>query len=159
MAQVVSNSVEVCIFRFRRNAPEYLLIRRAPDEPIYPGMWQFVTGMIEGTEQALACALREVTEETGLPTVRVWVAPHANSFYSAHADAVHLVPLFAVQTDPAAEPTLSREHSECEWLRKDDARRRLVWPGQRLGLDIVHQYIVSGEEAGSLLKVPLPHRP
>jgi 8-oxo-dGTP pyrophosphatase MutT (NUDIX family) len=158
MANVVSNSIEVCIFRFRQDAPEYLLIRRAPDEPIYPGMWQFVTGMIEGTERALNCAFREVTEETGLHPVHFWVVPHANSFYSAHADAVHLVPFFAAQTASGEEPKLSREHSEHLWLRHDEAKRRLVWPGQRLGLDIVHQYIVRGEEAGVLLKVPLPIR-
>jgi 8-oxo-dGTP pyrophosphatase MutT (NUDIX family) len=158
MASVLSSSVEVCIFRFRQNAPEYLIIRRAPDELVYPGMWQFVTGMIEGTERALACAVREVTEETGLHPVHFWVVPHANSFYSAHSDAVHLVPMFAAQTDGSAEPKLSREHSEFVWLRQDEARRRLVWPGQRLGLDIVHQYIIRGEEAGSLLRISLPLR-
>jgi 8-oxo-dGTP pyrophosphatase MutT (NUDIX family) len=158
MANVVSNSVEVCIFRFRQHAPEYLIIRRAAEEHVYPGMWQFVTGMVEGSERALTCALREVTEETGLHPVHFWIVPHANSFYSAHSDAVHLVPFFAAQTDAGAEPKLSREHSEYVWLRQDEARQRLVWPGQRLGLDIVHQYIVRGEEAGSLLKVPLPQR-
>jgi 8-oxo-dGTP pyrophosphatase MutT (NUDIX family) len=158
MAAIISNSIEVCLFRFRQNAPEYLLIRRSPDEPVYPGMWQFVTGMIAGSERALECALREVAEETGLRPVHFWIVPHANSFYSAHDDAVHLVPFFAAQTDASAEPELSREHSAGVWLRHEEARRRLVWPGQRLGLDIVHQYIVRGEEAGALLKVPLPGR-
>jgi dATP pyrophosphohydrolase len=156
MANIVSATVEICVFRFREDHPEYLVLQRSPGEPIYPGMWQLVTGTIEDGERALTCALRELHEETGLQPERFWVVPHTSTFYSHRSDSVHVVPVFAAQVPSGALLRLSPEHSDALWLRKAEACARLVWPGQRQGLEIVHQYLVRGEEAGALLAVVLP---
>ena len=153
MPDVSSRIVEVCPFRIRRDRPEYLLIRRAPGESLYPGLWQFVTGRIEAGEKAYTAALRELREETGAVPERFWVVPAVNSFYDPREDRVNLVPLFAAQIDPAFRVRLSAEHVEHEWASFDDAARRLVWPGQRNCMDIVQRYILGGEEAGTLLRI------
>ncbi len=152
MADVASRIIEVCPFRIRRDLAEYLLIRRAPDDPLYPGVWQFVTGRVEEGEKAHEAAIRELVEEAGAAPVRFWIVPAVNSFYDPHRDLISLVPLFAAQMESAFEVRLSPEHSRFEWLPYDGARRRLIWPGQRHLLDIVQQYILGGEEAGTLLE-------
>lgn len=155
MAIIVCRIVEVCVFRFVRDRPEYLMLKRSPDEKIYPDLWQFVSGSLDEGEKAFDAALRELKEETGLIPQRFWVVPHANMFYDPAYDAVNVSPLFAAQVDPEARPTLSSEHGVFEWLPFVEARRRLVWPGQRLGLEIIDEYILGGEEAGILTIIPL----
>ena len=61
--------VDCWMFRVGRTArdiarPEVLLIRRAPGR-ILPGLWQCVSGSLEGGERVALGALRELAEETG----------------------------------------------------------------------------------------------
>jgi 8-oxo-dGTP pyrophosphatase MutT (NUDIX family) len=154
MPIILSTMVEVCVFRFSADHPEYLLLKRAPGELLYPNIWQMVTGSIEVGETAVVAALREVQEETSLTPQRFWVVPWANTFHDRRRDAIQITPMFAVQVPPEADAVLSREHNQSAWLRYPTAERRLVWPGQRRGLEIVHRYIVAGEEAARLGEVP-----
>jgi len=154
MVSIVSRIVEVCAFRFVRNAPEYLLLKRSPGDRIHPGIWQIVTGTIRDGETAAAAARREVREETGVEPERFWVAPFTGSFYEPRRDEMHLIAFFAAQIGADAGVRLSNEHAAFEWLRLAEARRRLVWPGQREGLDIVDRFIAGGEEAAQLSLLP-----
>ncbi len=153
MPAIVSRVVEVCVFRFSGSRPEYLLLRRSPDDSLYPGMWQFVTGTIHRREKATVAALREFREETGLSPERFWVVPFTNAFYDHRADAMSFIPFFAVQVENGGEVRLSREHDAFQWLPFEQARRKLVWPGQRNGMQIVQEFVANGEEAGRLLRI------
>lgn len=117
-------------------------------------MWQFITGTIRSGERAIDAARRELAEETGLAVKRFWIVPFVNSFYAATEDAVHMSPFFAAEVEAGAEPTLSREHEEHAWCVREVAEKTLVWPGQRDGLRIVHDYIVGGQQASTHLSVP-----
>jgi len=151
--RIVCRVVEICCFRFRNSLPEYLLLQRSPRDEIYPNLWQLVSGTIGDGESALAAAQREFREETGLVPVHFWTAPYVSSFYDHTDDAVNLCPFFVAQVQPSSVPTLSPEHQLFEWLPRDAARRKLVWPGQRQGLDVVNDYVVSGEWAGLLTRI------
>jgi 8-oxo-dGTP pyrophosphatase MutT (NUDIX family) len=153
MANVVSRTVEVCVFKREKGDVRYLLLKRSDDEPLYPGMWQLVTGSIKDGEHAVKAAVREFQEETGLEVLRFWVVPFVNSFYVAENDTVHASPLFAVEIESGREPRLSHEHQSSEWCSYEEATAVLVWPGQRFGLQIVHEYIVGGQEASRLLSL------
>ncbi|HXX64523.1 MAG TPA: NUDIX pyrophosphatase [Bacteroidota bacterium] len=155
MSGLSARVIEVCVFRFAHDRPEYLLLRRSTSESLYPGMWQIVTGTLEENEKAYEAALREVQEETGLRPEHFWIVPYTNSFYDRHSDAVILIPFFAAQVPPADDPVLSAEHSAWQWLPYDQALKHLVWPGQRRGVEIVHQYILGGQEAASLIAIPV----
>ncbi len=143
------------MFRFRGDRGEVLLLRRAKGEALYPGIWQLVTGGVQEGETSLQAAQRELQEETGQEPVGFWVAPSTSSFYDLQQDTIVVIPLFAAQVGVDAEPVLSGEHDLHEWLEFGEAARRLVWPGQREGLAIIHSYIVSGAEAGRLIEVRL----
>ncbi len=153
MTAIACKIVEVCIFKFQEDRPYYLLLHRSKDEAIYPGIWQFVSGSIEGDEKAADAAQRELREETGFTPAGFWVVPFVNSFYDPGWDSVNLSPLFAAQVLPGDEPKLSHEHYEFGWYLFDEAVRKLVWPGQREGMRIVHEYIVGGKNAAGLTRL------
>lgn len=153
MSSVVSRTVELCVFKRGPGGPQYLILKRSEIESLYPGMWQFVTGSMHEGEHAVQAAQREFREETGLAAVRFWVVPFVNSFYVASNDTVHISPFFAVEVDPQDQPRLSHEHQEYAWCALEEAGKMLVWPGQRQGLQIVHDYIVGGQEASRLLSL------
>jgi 8-oxo-dGTP pyrophosphatase MutT (NUDIX family) len=159
MAEVVSNIVEVSVFRFLSDHPEFLLLRRAPFESLYPGIWQIITGSLRESETALQGAGREVLEEIGVAPIRFWVVPHVSAFYDAGVDRISLIPHFAAQLTPEAEVVLSHEHDLYEWVEFREARKRVVWPAQMQALEIVYEQILGGERAAGLLEVPFPSVP
>jgi len=75
LATILSQIVEVCIFRWIAGEPQYLLLQRADDEELYPDIWQIVTGSIKKNESTDKAALRELEEETGLCLKRFWTVP------------------------------------------------------------------------------------
>ncbi len=150
MPQVRSELVEVYIFRHRHGKREYLLLQRAANEPLYPNLWQIVTGTLNKGENALACALRELDEETQLPYSKVWNVPIVNSFYNEKNDCIELVPVFAVEIPEESEPVLSQEHQFFQWLEYEEALRWLVWPNQRWALKVVHKFIGTQEIASRI---------
>lgn len=155
MASVVSRIVELCIFRFTGNGVEYLMLKRAEQDVLYPGIWQWVTGTVLEGERSLNTALREFREETSLPALRLWIVPHVTMFYDSAHDCVHCSPLFAIQVESGMDPVLSSEHQKFRWVSYAEARRLLVWPGQREGLDMVDRFIITGEEGAGLLEMGL----
>jgi dATP pyrophosphohydrolase len=120
---------------------------------VYPGIWQLVSGTIEGNEGGVEAALREFKEETGLKVNKFWVVPYVDSFFDSTHDVVNLSPLFAAQVEAGIEPRLSSEHSEHCWFTYEEAFKKLVWPGQRAGLKVTHDYITCGQEAAKLLEM------
>lgn len=150
MPEVRSTMIEVCIFKFENDHPLYLLLKRRDDEQVYPGIWQYVTGSLEGNETASEGALRELQEETGYKPLHFWNVSFINSYLDEPRNIVNLMPLFAAQVEAGNSPRLSSEHSEFQWLSYGDASRKLVWPGQRAGMKIVHETIVSGEKPAFL---------
>lgn len=156
MIPVVSRIVEVVLFRFHGDRAEYLILQRAGDQQVHPGMWQIVTGTMEEGETAVRTALREIGEETGLVPLRFWSLPGLTTFYDTLRHAVNLCPVFAAQVDAGTPPVLSAEHTAYAWLSLPAARSRLVWPSHRQAVGLVEEYIVSGQEAAFRLSLPLP---
>jgi dihydroneopterin triphosphate diphosphatase len=153
LATVLSRMVEVCIFRRSRGKTQYLLLQRADDEELYPGIWQIVTGSLKKKERAEKAALRELKEETGLKLKRFWTVPFLDSYFDIKKDAVQMVPIFAAEIDMMLSVHLSHEHQRFEWLAYEEARERIAWPGQRKAIKIVHDYIANGKEAARMLEI------
>lgn len=156
MAEVVCRLIELCVFRFAHDRPEYLILRRSSADSLYPGIWQIITGTIKEGERAVDAALREMKEETAIKPTRFWAVPFSSTFYNYTDDVVNICPLFAAQAEPTDDPVLSDEHETYEWMPYDKAFPLLVWPSQRHGLEIIEQYIVQGERAADATIIPLP---
>lgn len=127
---------------------EFLVLRRATDEAVYPNIWQVITGHVHEGETAHAAAKRELLEETGIAIDTLLVLPYVASFYIAGTDTVHLVPVFAAMVDEHAVIELSDEHQEYRWLPAGDARRTLLFPSHKEGLDILEEVILGTAEPG-----------
>jgi len=153
LADVQSQIIEVCVFRRGEGATQYLLLQRASGEKLYPNIWQIVTGTINAGETAVEAALRELKEETDLTVRRFWTVPWVDSYYDSTKDVIQAVPVFAAEIDPGNSVRLSGEHQKHEWLSCDDAKDKLVWPGQRMVIDVVHEFISSHAEAATLLEL------
>jgi dihydroneopterin triphosphate diphosphatase len=153
LAKIQSQIIEICIFRIAGSEPEYLLLKRAADDQLYPDIWQLVTGTVKKKEKAVKAALRELKEETGLPARRMWTVPFVDSYFDIKRDTVQIVPVFAAEVDNVSKLHLSSEHQVFEWLKHPYARERVVWPGQRHILDVVDEFIAGGKEASGLLQI------
>jgi len=134
--------VECWVFRIgEHGAVEYLLIRRAADR-IFPGMWQPVTGGIDGDERIPTAALREVAEETGLGPAELeafYDLDQVGAFYAEALDAIVTSVIFAARARPDAEPGLSVEHVELEWVSSDAAISRSIWPPYRDSIELIER--------------------
>ncbi len=140
---VTSFLIEAHIIRKRNDLLEFLLLKRAKNEK-YPGLWQMVTGSIDGSEEkAHHTALREIKEETGLTPVKFWIVPNMNSFYSPERNEVCLIPVFATQVDGHCDVKISDEHSEFKWVSKEEAIELLAWPGQKKSVEIISEYFMN----------------
>jgi dATP pyrophosphohydrolase len=149
----MSQIVEVCVFKISQSKPQFLLLKRAANEELYPRIWQIVTGTIKQNESAIDAALRELNEETGLSVKRCWTVPYVDSYFDASKNAVQLAPVFAVEIDGTVELKLSSEHEKYKWLTHREAKNKLIWPGQRQVLDIVKEFIISGKDTARLLEI------
>jgi dihydroneopterin triphosphate diphosphatase len=153
MSRIASTIIEVCIFCMKEGKAEYLLLRRAPDEKLYPGIWQFISGSIEEGETAVDAALREMSEETGLVPEAFWVVPRVLSFYDPEWDSLNLVPFFAARVPAGSLHVLSSEHVESGWFSYSEARGKLTWPEWQDGIRIVDECIVSGKDVPRLTRL------
>jgi dATP pyrophosphohydrolase len=151
--KVESYLIEAHMFRKTKSGLEYLLLKRASNEK-YPGVWQMVTGAVEENEKGYETAIREIKEETNLTPVKFWVVPRMNSFYSPEKNSVCMVPVFAALVEDR-EVTLSDEHTEYKWVKKDEAQKLLAWPGQRKSVQIIEDYFTNEQSFLKFVEVEI----
>jgi 8-oxo-dGTP pyrophosphatase MutT (NUDIX family) len=142
--------VDCWIFRVSPDGVvEILLIRRAPGR-ILPGLWQCVSGSVDGGERVALAALREVAEETGLagPDIEAFYdLDLVNQFHEPSVDGVLVAAVFAVHVSSDAEVRLSHEHDGRRWLPIEEAWSEVVWPGYRDAIERVGDHLLDPERA------------
>jgi dATP pyrophosphohydrolase len=144
--------VETHVFRINDGKMEFLLLKRAEGD-IYPFMWQMVTGRVEENEKAFNTALREVLEETSMKVLELWTVSNINSFYSAAADALNFIIVFAARVDTGAATRISPEHIEFKWVDYGEYFETLVWEGQKKSASILFDYYNNRKNDLDLVKV------
>lgn len=151
---IISNLVEVHIFRETDHSFEFLLLKRAENQ-IYPAVWQMVSGKIKEREKAFETSLRELKEETNLTPLKMWIAPKVNSFYSSQTDSICLIPVFAVQVKKDSKVIISNEHSEYKWVTSNEAKQLLAWDGQRKAVDLIEEYFLTEKSFLKFIEINL----
>ena len=151
--KIITNLVEVHIFREKGKRLQFLILKRAAKE-IYPGLWQMVSGKIKKNENAYSAALREMKEETGLTPVKFWAAPNINSFYDSSNDSVTIIPVFAALVDSKAAIKISHEHNAFRWVSIEGAKKKLAWEGQRKSVDIISKYYLKQPNFFKVVQIP-----
>ncbi|HPI37217.1 MAG TPA: NUDIX domain-containing protein [Ignavibacteriaceae bacterium] len=145
---IISNMIEVHLFRRDKKKIEFLILKRAKDQ-VYPNIWQMVTGKIKENETAKEAAIREIKEETGFLPISMWVVPNVNSFYSPQKDEICLIPVLLAEVENISKVVISDEHSNYRWVNYKKAKSLFAWPGQKRSLEIIDEYLTKKK---SLLK-------
>lgn len=157
MAAIQRTHVEVYLFRRRRGRVQFLCLRRSPGRKL-GGVWQPVTGKVDRGETALAAAVREAREETGIAPTRFWALETVTVYYDPGLDSVMALPLFAAEAAAAARVRISGEHDAYAWLSARAAGNRFLWEAQRAGLAAVRREVLLRPRLARALEVPLPAR-
>ncbi|MBX5445822.1 NUDIX domain-containing protein [Sphaerobacter sp.] len=153
MPRIVSDIVDVYIFRRTKHGAQFLVVRRRPDL-VLGDTWQSVHGKIEPGESAVDAARREVQEHTGLIPTRLYSADYINQFYDHKTDSVVLAPAFAVQVEPTAQPRLSQEYCDYAWCDLEETVARLPLASQRWAARHIYDVIAMGGEEAEFYALP-----
>ncbi len=98
----------------QNEAGELLLLKRAEDARLGPGLWGLPAGKIEAGESAEAAALREMGEEIGLDyevELLRYLGPLRDTYYGG----IYEIHLFHRRWR-AGQVVLNHEHSEFAWV-------------------------------------------
>jgi dATP pyrophosphohydrolase len=149
---IVSDIIDVFVYRLRSDGPQFLLLRRSPGQTL-AGTWQTVHGHIEQGETAIQTAVRELHEETRLTPLSWHQLESVNTFFLAARDEVHLCAGFAAQVGPEADPTLNAEHDDFTWLSIGESMERFHWPGERRAVREIDEMILPGGHRADTLRI------
>lgn len=147
MAEFISNSIQVHIAKKIGDKYKFLVLKRADNEIIYPGIWQVVTGTCEQDERAIKTAVRETFEETGIKPIKFWTIPYVASFFDTRRDKVSFVPVFGALAAEDCEVMLSSEHSDYAWLDFQETINKVILPSHKDGTKFFLEYCLDNENS------------
>ncbi len=120
----------------------FLALKRSRNNPIYPGIWQAITGTIEGEETAIECALREIEEETGLLVQEIWTVPFVGSFFDPYRNSISAIPVFGALVEFKEIVKISPEHEDYKWLTLEEFIELVPLPSHKIGAQYFWEYIL-----------------
>ena len=142
MTEVRVGVVDVVVIRIVGRAWKVLTLRRAHSTK-RPGSWEFVHGRIDKGENPVMAARRELREETGFSTDRLY-SISVNPFYLLPTDTLQIGIVFAAIVD-SDRVTIGEEHEKYEWLSVAAAQKRLTWPRDAEVLGHARRLLKSGD--------------
>ena len=114
-------SVESVIFRTHDDRREVLLVKRADDCKVAPGVWNVPAGKVNMLETTFDAVVRETLEETELK-VRVIRLLAENAFQIKVQGEPAYRNMFIYLTEPIdfkAPVSINHEHSDYQWVTRD----------------------------------------
>lgn len=143
MIKFESNTIQAHIGRYSEEIRDWkiLLLKRADNLRVYPGIWQVITGTIEADEDAIDTAKREIFEETAIKADNLITIPYVTSFFNAKKNSVNFSPVFGMITD-REDVILSEEHSNFGWFTLQECNKMLVLPSHNEANQIFYDYVL-----------------
>jgi 8-oxo-dGTP pyrophosphatase MutT (NUDIX family) len=101
-----------------------LILRRGPTAPWKPGCYCLPGGKKEGNESLIECAIRELSEETGIYIVdSSYLIPHTVTYQSKYSKIIFVTKML----DPPV--ALNWEHDHYAWISKEQTFSYPLVPG------------------------------
>ncbi|MFH1388106.1 MAG: NUDIX pyrophosphatase [Patescibacteria group bacterium] len=126
-----NNQVEVFLFKKEGGATLFLMLKRNQQKG---GFWQPITGNVKPHESFEQAALREMEEETSIKEYLEFVdTGYSFDFFDDNRNQHEKI--FGIHVSGVSKVVLSSEHTEFQWVSKEDALNRyLKYPGNKEGL-------------------------
>jgi dATP pyrophosphohydrolase len=155
MPDIVSDIVDVYVFRRQNARVQFLLLQRKATVPL-GNTWQSFHTQIQAHETTVMAARRAVRELAGLPVSEAYSADYINEFFDDARDVVVLAPVLAVVLAAQAPVTLGRELKEASWWDVNQAVARLPFSGQRWAIKHINDLMSAGYNESQLYRLQLP---
>ncbi len=152
MPRVVSDIVDVYVFRRLNGRVQFLLLQRKPDVSM-GNTWQAFHSQIQMGDTTLETVKRVVTDASALEVDTIYSADYINQFYDEGRDAMVLSPVFAVTVKAQSPVMLSSEYRDAGWFDRDDATTRLPFSGQRWAVRHIDEIMGIGEEERNIYRI------
>jgi len=132
-------------YRIADGKPIFCVLHRADCD-----QWQFVAGGGEDEETPEEAAIREISEEAGIPSANVFrltsmcyipAGVISEDRRAGWPDNTWVIPEYAFAFLCEVEPILSQEHDRFLWLSYEDARKLLQWDSNRTALYEIQQHL------------------
>ncbi len=153
--RLASDGIAVYVYRRASAGPEFLQIKRSASTGEYQESWQIVYGGIEEGETAVAAAIRELREETGLFPRVMFQVEYMEMFYFQHKDYVTVMPVFGVEVGAEDPITLNHEHTAWRWVPLAEVAGQFMWRSQREAIGVIVETLAKPGSAHKLLTVDL----
>lgn len=152
MPRVVSDIVDVYVFRRLNGRVQFLLLQRKPDVSM-GNTWQAFHSQIQMGETTLSTVKRVVSDAADLEVDTIYSADYINQFYDEGRDAMVLSPVFAVTVKSQAPVRLSEEYRDAGWFDRDDSTTRLPFSGQRWAVRHIDEIMGIGEDERNIYRI------
>lgn len=152
MPQVVSDIVDVYVFRRLNARVQFLLLQRKRDVALGQ-TWQSFHTRLQGNETTIEAAYRAVEELAGLRVSAVYSADYVNQFFDDARDVLVLAPVLAVNVNPQSPVRLDSDLRDCAWLDRDEATIRLPFSGQRWAVRHIDEIMSIGHAESELYRL------
>jgi dihydroneopterin triphosphate diphosphatase len=154
MPRVVSDIVDIYVFRRLNARVQFLLLQRRPDVAL-PHTWQAFHSQVRVGDTTIETVIRAVKELCGLNVSAIYSADYVNQFYDEGRDALVLAPVFAVNVSPQATIDLAPDFRDAAWFDRDEATARLAFSGQRWAVRHIDEIMGMGEAEASIYRIEL----
>jgi len=154
MPRVVSDIVDVYVFRRLNARVQFLLLQRRSDVAM-PNTWQAFSSQIVAGETTLEAVRRTVLDLCGLNVSTIFSADYVNQFYDEVRDVMVLAPVFAVNVSPQAPLDLAPDFRDAAWFDRDEATIRLAFSGQRWAVRHIDEIMSLGEAEAGIYRIEM----
>lgn len=144
MTKIVSDIVDVYVFRRLNARVQFLLLQRRNDVPM-GRTWQAFHHEITDDQSAPQAAGAAVQDLASLTIDRFYSADFINQFYDEARDAVVLAPVLAVTVTDQSAVSLAEDFQDAGWFDRDEATARLPFSGQRWAVRHIDEIMGIGE--------------
>lgn len=136
---------------------EFLQLKRAATD-FMGGTWQFIRGGMDPDESAIAGALRELDEESGLYPREFFRLSSVESFYTPPDDTLWHAVAFCAIIGRDQPVRLNEEHDDFRWIHRDKIVPYLMWGSERQLLTELYCDILDSGPAKEYLRIELPRK-
>ena len=106
---------------------KYLLLKRSSQRDVGGGQWECVTGRLDQGEGYSEALLREINEELGVETQVEFIIGTTHFYRGEQRVENEMVGVhYCCSIDDPETISLSAEHSECRWVRVEEAHALLT---------------------------------